>query len=165
MNKGELIMFREMRRSKQSINEDAILSLLENVKRGVLALHGDYGYPYAIPLDFYYEPKQKRIYFHGSKVGHKIDAINQNSKACFTIYGNEFYKQNEWAPYVQSVIAFGQCYLISDEEEIQHVLYQLAKKYYPNEEMIQPMINAHLHAVQIFALDIEHITGKQIQEE
>ncbi len=71
-------MFRKMRRFKQQISNDECIAVLKNTKRGVLSLIGDDGYPYGIPIDHWYCEEDGKIYFHGAKEGHKIDAI----KAC-----------------------------------------------------------------------------------
>ncbi len=39
-------MFREMRRIRQQAAEEECLEILNSAKRGVLAVHGDYDYPY-----------------------------------------------------------------------------------------------------------------------
>ena len=85
-------MFRKMRRFKQQIADAECIEILKNTKRGVLSLLGEDGYPYGIPIDHWYSEKDNRIYFHGAKEGHKIDAIKAcdkrsysgNSKHCFT---------------------------------------------------------------------------------
>ena len=43
--------------------------------RGVLAVNGDDGYPYAIPLNYFYDRDERKIYFHGARAGHKVDAL------------------------------------------------------------------------------------------
>ena len=44
-------MFREMRRKKKEISIDMAKQLLQSSRRGVLAVNGDDGYPYAIPIN------------------------------------------------------------------------------------------------------------------
>ena len=44
----EKIMFREMRRKKQQLEESECVEILKNEKRGVLSVIGDDGYPYGI---------------------------------------------------------------------------------------------------------------------
>ena len=58
--------------------------ILKTEKRGVLSVIGDNGYPYGIPINFYYDENDGKIYFHCAKEGHKIDAIKNCDKACFT---------------------------------------------------------------------------------
>ena len=68
-------MFREMRRFKQQLSEEECRHILKTEKRGVLAVNGDGGYPYTIPINYIYEEESGKIYFHGAKEGHKIDAL------------------------------------------------------------------------------------------
>ena len=70
-------MFREMRRFKQQISEEECIRILKEEPRGVLSMIGDDGYPYGIPISHFYSEEDGKIYFHGAKVGHKIDAITQ----------------------------------------------------------------------------------------
>ena len=84
---------------------------------------------------------------------------------CFTVYGNETtVSGEEWAPYVQSAVVFGRCHLIEDQEIAIDLVKKLAMKYYPNEQLADDEIAASGKAVQMFEIDIEHISGKQIQE-
>ncbi len=68
-------MFRTMRRFKQQISDTECVEILKAEKRGALSLIGDDGYPYGIPLSHFYDERDGKIYFHGAKEGHKIDAI------------------------------------------------------------------------------------------
>ena len=79
-------MFRKIRRVKNEISVEAAKELLRNNKRGALAVNGDNGYPYAIPIDFYYDEDENRIYFHSARRGHKIDSIKADDKVCFTTW-------------------------------------------------------------------------------
>ena len=45
-------MFRPMRRAKKAIPDEAAKRLLQTERRGVLAVNGDLGYPYAVPVMF-----------------------------------------------------------------------------------------------------------------
>ena len=46
--------FRRMRRFKQEITESECIDILKKAPRGILAFHGENGYPYAIPLNQLY---------------------------------------------------------------------------------------------------------------
>ena len=85
-------MFREIRRKNREIIIDRAKQLLQSSRRGVLAVNGDDGYPYAIPINYLYDDEAQRIYFHGAKIGHKVDALRASDKVCFTVYGNETIK-------------------------------------------------------------------------
>ena len=76
-------MFREMRRKKQLLSEEACIAVLDRGTSGVLAVSGDDGYPYTVPLSYVY--CDGKIYFHSAKSGHKIDAIKNSSKVSFCV--------------------------------------------------------------------------------
>lgn len=95
-------MFRTIRKKKNEISIDTAKTLLQSSRRGVLAVNGDNGYPYAIPINYVYDDDAQKIYFHGARAGHKVDALRACDKVCFTVYGNETIKEEDWAPFVQS---------------------------------------------------------------
>ena len=96
-------MFRKMRRFKQQITDAECIEILKNTKRGVLSLLGEDGYPYGIPIDHWYCEEDGRIYFHGAKEGHKIDAIKACDKASYCVYDEGYRKEGEWALNIKSV--------------------------------------------------------------
>ena len=157
-------MFRPMRRASRAIADADAKQLLANAKRGVLAVNGDDGYPFAIPVNYFYDSEQGKIYFHGAKSGHKVDALRKSDKVCFTVYGNERFEAGEWAPFVQSVVVFGRCRLVEDAAATEARVRELALKYYPTAEAVEAEIKKDIKAVQLYEITIEHLTGKQIQE-
>lgn len=157
-------MFRPVRKKKNEISEEMAKTLLHDCRRGVLAVNGDNGYPYAIPINYYYDEENRKILFHGSYIGHKVDAIKACDKVCFTVYGNEHILDEEWAPYLQSAVVFGRCGIIEDPEEKIRLVKVFAMKYYPSEELLDEEIALSGKAVQMYEIKIEHISGKQIQE-
>ena len=157
-------MFRPMRRKERAISDEEAKKLLLLGRRGVLAINGDDGYPYAIPVNYFYDMEQGKIYFHGSRAGHKVDSLKKDDRVCFTVYGNEHFKEGEWAPYMQSTVVFGRCHLVEKGAEATEILKKLAAKYYPDEQLIDEEIERSGKAVQLFEIEIEHISGKEIQE-
>lgn len=157
-------MFRPLRRKKNEISIEAAKDLLRSCRRGVLAVHGDDGYPYAIPINYLYDEENNKIIFHGAKVGHKVDALKKNDKICFTVFGNETIREESWAPYLQSVVVFGKCHLVENMDDTLSMVKELAMKYYPNEDMVNQGIAASIKGVQMFEIEIEHLSGKEVQE-
>lgn len=157
-------MFRPIRKKKNEIDVNAAQALLQNSRRGVLAVNGDDGYPYAIPVNYFYDTENQKIYFHGARAGHKVDALKACDKICFTVYGNEQIKEEAWAPFMQSVVVFGRCHLLEAGPKATALLKRFAMKYYPNEQLADEEIEHAGKAVQMFEIEIEHLTGKEIQE-
>ena len=154
-------MFRKIRKIKNEIDKDAIDSLLHSCRRGVLSMNGDDGYPYSIPINYYYDEANQKIYFHGAKSGYKVDCLNRCDKVCFTIFGNESIKDLVWAPFVQSVIVFGRCHLVDTDNE---VLKNFMMKYYPSLDLVDKVIKDDSKFVQMYEISIEYKSGKQVQE-
>ena len=157
-------MFRPARRKKKEISMEAVKQLLHTERRGVFAVNGDDGYPYAIPVNFFYDEEANQIYFHGARAGHKIDSVRKSDKVCFTVYGNETIRDEAWAPYMRSAVVFGRCRLPEYGAETLALLKRFAMKYYPEESMVDAEIAAAGKAAQMYVIDIEHISGKEVQE-
>lgn len=156
--------FRPLRRTKNAIPDDEAKALLLTEKRGTFAVIGDGEYPFAIPVDYYYDKDNEKIYFHGAKSGHKVDALKRNNKVCFTVYGNETYEENDWAPYLSSVVVYGRCNLIEDDELTHKHIKSLGMKYYPSEAEVDAEIARDIKTAQLYEISIEHICGKRIHE-
>lgn len=158
-------MFRPVRKKANEISVEEAKKLLRESRRGVLAVNGDDGYPYAVPINYLYDEETQVIIFHGSKVGHKVDALKRSDKVCFTVYGNETVETDEaWAPFLESAVVFGRCRLVADRGESDALCRKFAMKYYPTEKMVDDEVAASGKAVQMFRLQIEHISGKKVQE-
>ena len=157
-------MFRPIRRKEREIDREAAEQLLTGAHIGVLAVNGDGGYPYAVPINYLYDPERQKIYFHGARAGHKFDSISACNKVCLTVYGEETVKKETWAPYVRSVVVFGRCVKLEMGPEALAALKKLAMKYYPEEALADQEIAKDGRAVQMFEIAIEHLSGKEVQE-
>lgn len=157
-------MFRPIRRKKKEISLDCAKKLLSAERRGVLALNGDNGYPYAIPINYWYCENDNKIYFHGANAGYKAELLKKNEKVCFTVYGNETVRDEKWAPYVQSVVVFGKCRMVENRDRVIELVKKFANKYYPDTDMVEAEVAVSGKAVQMFEIEIEHLSGKEIQE-
>ncbi|WP_074816411.1 pyridoxamine 5'-phosphate oxidase family protein [Selenomonas ruminantium] len=159
-----MMMFRNMRRFKQQITEEECREVLKNAKRGVLSLLGEDGYPYGLPINHWYCEEDGKLYFHGAKAGHKIEAIRKCDKASFCAYDEGYRKEGEWALNIKSVIAFGRISLVEDEDLSRKICTQLVGKFTNDEEYLQKELKNALSRVQCLELRIEHMTGKLVNE-
>ena len=155
--------FREMRRKRQQLSEETCVRILETSTSGTLALQGDGGYPYAVPISYVYV--NGRLYFHSALSGHKVDAIKNYDKASFCVIEKDEVHGEEYTTYFRSVIAFGHIHIIEDEEEKLEAARQLGNHYHPNnEEALQKELAKGFNHMLIIRLDIEHMTGKEAIE-
>ena len=75
--------FREMRRKRQQLSNEESIGILQKTTSGTLALLGDGGYPYTVPISYVYD--DGKLYFHSAMSGHKVDAIRNCDKASFCV--------------------------------------------------------------------------------
>lgn len=156
--------FRKIRRIKNEISPEAAKALLRTCKRAAFSVIGDGVYPYTVPVDFYYDETENRIYFHSAKAGHKVDSIKANNKVCFTTWNDGEKETGDWAYYVNSCVVFGRATLIDDNVLTEEKVRKLALKYYPSAEEVEAEIQKDIRGVQLIAIDIEHISGKRVHE-
>ena len=157
-------MFREMLRKKQQLSDEECKKILKEQLRGVLSVLGDDDYPYGMPVNHYYCEKDGKIYFHGGKKGHKIDAMRKHDKASFCVYDEGFRKEGEWALNIRSVIVFGRIEFIEDREKIYQIARELSYKFTLDNGYIQHELDNAGPRTLMFALVPEHITGKLVNE-
>jgi len=112
-----------MRRKKQILTEEEAKEVLNRGMFGVLALLGDDDYPYAVPASYVY--CDSKLYFHGAKGGHKMDAVKKCDKASFCVIGKDDVIPEEYTTYFRSVIAFGRIHIMEDESEMRKAIEML----------------------------------------
>ena len=157
-------MFREITRKKQALSQEECLEILTNAKRGVLSVNGDDGYPYGMPINHYYDPVDGKLYFHGGKVGHKIEAMKRDSRASFCVLDEGTLDPEGWFYHFRSVIVFGRIEFIEDEEKVIEKVKELSYKFTKDDAFIDGEIAKDLPGTLMFALVPEHIRGKRIKE-
>ncbi len=157
-------MFREMLRKKQQLADEECIRILKTELRGVLSVLGDDEYPYGMPINHYYCEEDGKLYFHGGKQGHKIDAMKRHDKASFCVYDEGFRKDGEWALNIKSVIVFGRIEFVEDQKTLYRISEELSRKFTNDSEYIRQEIERSGPGTLMFALVPECITGKIVKE-
>lgn len=157
-------MFREVARKKQSLDMEQIVKILNTEKRGVLSVNGENGYPYGLPINYWYNEENGCIYFHSGKTGHKIDAVNADNKVSFCVYDEGYKKDGEWALNISSVIVFGKLNVVEDSEKALKIYRNLSLKFTSDIEYIDSEIEKFAKNALCYELKPEHITGKIVNE-
>lgn len=153
-------MFREMRRCLQALPAEECQRILENASSGVLALSGDDGYPYAVPLSFLY--RKGKLYFHCAREGHKIDAIRRCEKASFCILDQDQVVPEQRTTWYRSLILFGRVRILEDDAERLEAIEKFNYKYSPiDEEGARQEIKETWPRLCLLEMEIEHISGKE----
>jgi len=155
--------FREMRRKRQQLSDEEYIGILQRATSGTLALLGDNGYPYAVPISYVYS--DGKLYFHSALAGHKVDAIRGCDKASFCVIDKDDVKPEKYTTFFRSVIAFGRVHIVEDGMEKLTIARLLGNRYHPNQdESLQKEIVSGLSRMLAIRFDIEHLIGKEAIE-
>ena len=152
-------MFREMRRKKQALSIAETLEILQTCTSGVLAVSGDEGYPYTVPVSHVYH--DGRLFFHCALEGHKIDGIRRNDRVSFCIIAKDEIIPDKFATAYRSAIIFGRARILQKDAEKRFALERLVEKFSPGFAAEgQREIDRLWDQTCVVEVKIEHMTGK-----
>lgn len=154
--------FRSIRRTAQVLTDGEAREILVKGDYGCLAVEGDNGYPYAVPMTYAYDPVENRIYLHGAVSGARFDAVKRNNKACFTVVGRHQIMPEEYTCRYRSAIAFGRVHEVGDREAKIGALMRLVDKYSP--DFIaggQRYADDAVDHIRVYSIDVEYLSGKR----
>jgi nitroimidazol reductase NimA-like FMN-containing flavoprotein (pyridoxamine 5'-phosphate oxidase superfamily) len=147
--------------------EDWIRLFLREAKVGHIAsVQGDQ--PFLNPTTFWFDEGNHQIIFHSNVTGRIRSNIESNSKVCFE--ASELGKTLpsnialEFSLQYRSVIVFGIARILTDPEEIRHVMYGLIQKYFPAMNAGQEyrkITDKELKRTSVYAIKIEEWSGKE----
>lgn len=157
-----MMKFRKMRRHKQELSKEECVDILSNELRGVLALLGDYDYPYALPMSHVYV--NGKIYFHGAMEGHKHDAVEKCDRVSYCVMDEGVKNDDGWSYTFKSVIVFGKIRFLTDKTEKIEKLTHLGDKFFPTHEETVNEISRLIDRTEVFEITVEHMSGKIVQE-
>ena len=127
-------------------------------------MHGDDGYPYGVPMNHWYSEEDGKLYFHGATEGHKIDSIKRDDKVSYCVYDQGFRREGEWALNISSVVLFGRIRIVEDEDKKREICTNLCRKFTDDEEYLKKEMANAFPRVCCLELEIEHMSGKLVNE-
>lgn len=152
-------MFREMKHKNQQLSQEEAVAILQRGKSGVLALHGDNGYPYAVPISYVYH--EGKIILHGAPEGHKHELLARDNHVSFCVVDLNDIISPEFTTYFRSAIVFGTVRTVTDRAEKQTALEAVGHKYSPGQPGLLSYIGKHFDYVKVMILEIDHLTAKE----
>ena len=157
-------LFREMKRFNQQLPMDQTIEILTRNNSGVLAVQGDEGYPYTVPMNYFYQ--DGKVYFHTKQTGHKMDAIKKDAKVSFCVIERDQFISEEYTNHYRSAIAFGKARVLEDEQEIYEYTLMWAEKLCSSEtpKHREEVVKRRLPTLGMIVMEIEHVTGKEALE-
>jgi len=156
-----------MRRKDREITEiSEIMEIIKKCDVCNLALF-DEKYPYVVPLNFGAANIDNKVtlYFHGAKVGKKIDLLKKNNMVAFEMDCSHKLLLAETAcdstMEFESVCGNGVIEILEDNQKIAALTilmnqYEVKAKHEFNEN--------HLNAIEVLKLTVNEITGKRLMK-
>lgn len=155
---------REMYKKERQVSEDRAKEMLLSATEGILAMYGDDGYPYAVPMNYIY--MDGAIYMHSSDQGYKVDALKENKKVCFSVIVRSQIAPELYTTKYESIIATGEIEFVEDHEERQLVMEAFVDRFSPGlREGGLKFIRAALHRTAILKFHIREMKGKAFRSE
>ncbi len=154
-------MFRALRRAKQALLQKECEAILQRGETCVLALAGDGGYPYSVPVNYCYA--EGKVYIHCAKEGHKLDAIRRCDKGSLTVVGCAEILPEKHSTHYQSVIAFGRFRILEDEGETRRAIEAFSLRHSPkvSEDERERVIARWMPSVAVIEFTPEYVSGKR----
>ena len=153
-----------MRRSDREVkNISEILQIIGRCEVCRVALNGDDGFPYIVPMNFGHcqENGKTVFYFHCAMEGKKLDLIRADNRASFEMDCScELVPRDaegECTMAYESVVGRGRIEFVSDEEKI-NALSVLMRHYNKGEFTINEAVAKR---TCVFKMIVEEMTGKR----
>ena len=160
-------MIRRMFRAQQLLAPEVTEEVLLRNNVGTLCVMGDDDFPYGVPMNYAY--KDGKIYFHSARRGYKTDCLEIDQaiggpKCSFTVIDYNEVEGEKYSTLYRSVIAMGRVRKLDGEEKIQGFRALV--------DSMSSMIPEHVRHAKtdactgawVYAIDIEHLTGKEAKE-
>jgi nitroimidazol reductase NimA-like FMN-containing flavoprotein (pyridoxamine 5'-phosphate oxidase superfamily) len=152
-------MFRKMRRAGKELSKETAEKILNEASYITLALHGDDGYPYSLPVNHIYA--DGKVYFHCALEGHKLDAIGGDERVSFSVVARSDVISAKFHTDFLSAVAFGRARVVSDDAAKRSALVRMLEKFSPEHmEAGKKYMESDLHKAAIVEITIEHLSAK-----
>lgn len=153
-----------MRKHEREVTELAEqLAIMERCDVCRLALNGEDGYPYLLPLNFGIREENGRVclLFHGAVEGTKFALMERDSRASFEMdCAHELDYQEErgyCTMYYESIIGRGRLRILDDDEK-EAALDAIMMHYHPENVEYN---HAAIPRTTCYMLEVEQMTGKR----
>ena len=160
------------RKDFSEADESKIEEFLHSMSFGFLSIQSEEVFPFITPLNFVYY--QKKVYFHGSRKGHKMSLLQKSPRVSFAV-ADEYALIPSWfsdpkkacpaTSFFKSVILYGTASIVEDDHRKARALQAFMEKLQPEGgfEAITPdseLYKNDLKSVALVGIEVEHINAK-----
>lgn len=150
---------RELRRKDRAMKELDARTLLRDCRHAVVAMVGEDGLPYAVPVSPVLDGDT--LYFHSARMGEKVDALEVHPEVCVTAVGEHHTVEEKYTEAYRSAIARGRAERAEGKEK-RRALRLLSEKYCPTTaDRWEEEAARYDAAVLVYAVRLKQISGKQ----
>ncbi|MCF0207240.1 MAG: pyridoxamine 5'-phosphate oxidase family protein [Bacteroidales bacterium] len=154
-----------MRRKDREITDFGVMAeIISKSEVCHLALNGDDGFPYIVPLNFGMKLDGGKVilYFHCATEGRKLELIEKDSHACFEMCCETealFVRERGYCTMnFRSVIGFGRIEMVDDDAEKMEGLTLIVEHFHHDDDF--KFSTAAVPRTKVFKLVVERMTGK-----
>lgn len=140
--------------------EARVFERLPSASYGVLSMIDAQGRPYGVPLNYVYVADRRALYFHASKTGRKIDALQAHHRGHFTVVLNESIMPEFFVTNYDALMLEGTVQIVEDEEERLKAITALCDQLAAGESRRDEVIAGSMPRTTIIRFDIESVSGK-----
>jgi nitroimidazol reductase NimA-like FMN-containing flavoprotein (pyridoxamine 5'-phosphate oxidase superfamily) len=150
---------RTVRRQDREVDEQEARAILEKGQYGVLSTVDADCVPYGVPLSYVY--RDGEIYIHSAPEGRKVENLTPGAQFSFCVVGATEVQPEMFSTRYESAIASGQVRELVGQAKIDSLGWLIAK-YSPGFETEgAEYIASRQELTRVFALRIEHLSGKR----
>ncbi len=147
-----------MQRNERELVKAEAEQLMRKGEYGILSTCGRDGVPYGVPVSYVFDGRS--IAFHDALAGHKVQNLEENAAACFTVVGCTNLLPGKFSTHYESAIAFGSVTRAEGERKVE-LLRALVEKYSPDfRERGEAYIRHDADKTAVFELRIIQLSGK-----
>ena len=141
---------------------DWAMAQFEDAEYAMLAVNGDTGHPYNIPLCVF--RVGDKLYFHTAPQGNLNDLLVRDSRVCITCVTYTKRDPDSKTMRYRSAMAFGTASPVSDSEEKKRVAPVFFGKYLPDPEKLDAHVDRMAQVAAVWRVDIVEAVGKESLE-
>jgi nitroimidazol reductase NimA-like FMN-containing flavoprotein (pyridoxamine 5'-phosphate oxidase superfamily) len=144
-------------------DQETIAAILRQALVGRIATINLKGFPVIKPLNFLY--LDRKIYFHSSMKGEKIEDIRRGSPICFEVdqpiaYVNASKVACRANYYYRSIIVKGKASFVKDQDKKREILERMMEKYQPEGDSGEIPMEI-LKKTAVIEITVGKISGKE----
>ena len=143
-------------------SESEAREVLKSCNVGTLSLVAPDGFPYGVPINYYYDEAANALYFHCALKGKKMDCMKAHPEVSFSVYKDPVIVEERFTTHYDSAIVTGWAEVLNDPQEKRAALTAFSMALAPKgAHRLQNVTDKYWDAVAVVKITIESVEGKR----